>query len=162
MEHTLSRRGFLTGGRATTAPRPAGPRPPWAVADFAQRCDGCGACVTACPLRLIETDSDRRPAMNFNQGGCDFCGACARACPSGALGQSGTPATAWPHKAVVGAGCLAVKGVTCQVCADFCEPRALHLPLMVGGRRLPLIKTTTCTGCGGCVAPCPTHAITLA
>ncbi|MBF0324843.1 MAG: 4Fe-4S dicluster domain-containing protein [Alphaproteobacteria bacterium] len=66
-----------------------------------------------------------------------------------------------PKVAVVAAGCLAVRGVTCVACADPCEPRALRIRPMLGGRAMPMIDAATCTGCGDCLAVCPVGALSL-
>ena len=48
----------------------------------AARCDGNGACVTACPTGAIRLD----PATwSLDAGACIFCGACARACEPQAI-----------------------------------------------------------------------------
>jgi ferredoxin-type protein NapF len=66
-----------------------------------------------------------------------------------------------PKIAVVAAGCLAVRGTTCVACADPCEPRALRIRPMLGGRAMPMIDISACTGCGDCLAVCPVGALSL-
>ena len=66
-----------------------------------------------------------------------------------------------PWKAAVSEACLAQSGVQCRACEDFCEPRALRFRLALGGRATPQIDLETCTGCGACVEPCPSGAISL-
>jgi len=63
--------------------------------------------------------------------------------------------------AVVAGGCLAVRGVTCVACADPCAPRALRVRPMLGGRGMPMIDVSTCTGCGDCLSVCPVGALSL-
>ena len=48
----------------------------------ADRCDGCGKCVAACPLHAVSMDG-KAPVVDT--GRCIFCGDCARSCASGAL-----------------------------------------------------------------------------
>lgn len=67
-----------------------------------------------------------------------------------------------PQVAVLGTGCLAVNGVMCGTCSDPCEPRALRVRPLGGGRALPIIDTATCTGCGECVSVCPVGALSVA
>jgi ferredoxin-type protein NapF len=66
-----------------------------------------------------------------------------------------------PKVAVVAGGCLAVRGVACVACADPCEPRALRIRPMLGGRAMPMVESETCTGCGDCLKVCPVGAISL-
>ena len=56
----------------------------------AERCSGCGRCVSACPLDLISLETEfpagwgrKRAVLNAER--CLGCGVCARACPIGAL-----------------------------------------------------------------------------
>lgn len=63
--------------------------------------------------------------------------------------------------AQLAANCLAVGGVACSVCADPCEPRALRVRPLLGGRALPVIDMDSCTGCGDCVRLCPVGALSV-
>jgi ferredoxin-type protein NapF len=63
--------------------------------------------------------------------------------------------------AAVGHGCLAARAVTCGTCADPCEPRALRIRPLLGGRALPVIDAMACTSCGDCLSVCPAGALSL-
>lgn len=63
--------------------------------------------------------------------------------------------------ATVGGACLAARGITCGTCSDPCEPRALRLRPLLGGRALPVIDAAACSGCGDCLAVCPVGALSL-
>ena len=153
-----SRRGFLRG-----RPRPrAEIRPPWSLPEsaFIDRCTRCGDCLTACPEKILVLGDGGFPTVDFARGECTFCGACAAACqPLVLVRREGLPA--WPYKALVGEACLPRRGVECRVCGDFCDVRAIRFPPRLGGSPLPEVNLETCTGCGACVAPCPTAAITI-
>ena len=153
-----SRRGFLRG-----RPRPrAEIRPPWSLPEsaFIDRCTRCGDCLTACPQKILAVGDGGFPTVDFTRGECTFCGACAAACqPLALVRREGL--SAWPYKALVSDSCLPRSGIECRVCGDFCDVRAIRFAPRLGGSPLPAIDKDTCTGCGACVAPCPTAAITI-
>jgi len=50
---------------------------------IADKCTGCGACVSECPSQVISAGDDAKSVIDENQ--CVECGACADACPSEAI-----------------------------------------------------------------------------
>lgn len=66
-----------------------------------------------------------------------------------------------PLRADIGDGCLARRGVTCRTCGERCEAGAITFSLQLGGIALPRIGADACTGCGECIADCPSAAIGL-
>ena len=91
---------------------------------------------------------------------CTFCSDCVASCqPQALLRAEDQPP--WSCKAVIGEDCLPRQGVECRVCGDFCDARAIRFPPRLGGSPLPAVDETRCTGCGACVAPCPTAAIAI-
>lgn len=154
----LSRRAFFRG-----RPRPRiEKRPPWALteSEFIDHCTRCNDCIKACPTHILVVGDGGYPTVDFREGECTFCGDCVTACqPKALLRTEGQPA--WPYKAVIGEDCLPRQGVECRVCGDFCDARAIRFPPRQGGSPLPEVDTEKCTGCGACVAPCPTVAVTI-
>ena len=135
-------------------------RPPWTPPE-ADLPTAAPAVAIACPP-CPQTSSSRArglSAVDFSRGACDFCGACADACPESLF--TGRDSTPWNVKARVGADCLSTRGVTCRVCAEWCDARAIRFRLEVGGRAHPEISDAACTGCGECVAVCPANAIAM-
>ncbi|VAX20767.1 hypothetical protein MNBD_NITROSPINAE01-1187 [hydrothermal vent metagenome] len=134
------------------------PKPPWAVTDFNEKCDRCGDCATACPTGVIslypkETgDMAGVPYLNFLSSMCDFCGDCAIACKPNAINRETGKKNL--GLAVANNACLVTKNVICDVCLDYCQERAITIaPGVIK------IDAGKCTGCGSCVAPCPTRAL---
>lgn len=154
----LSRRAFFRG-----RPRPrVEQRPPWALPehDFIDRCTRCNECLKACPTHILTVGDGGYPTVDFRIGECTFCGDCVSTCQPKALERL-EDKPAWSYKAVAGETCLPRQGIDCRVCGDFCDSRAIRFQPRLGGSPLPEINEALCNGCGACVAPCPTAAITV-
>lgn len=158
MKRALSRKDFFA---ATWRSGASSVRPPWVPleSDFTDICTTCGDCIAACPQKILARGRAGYPVVEFARGACNFCGACAEICPEKLYAARDT--TPWTIKARVGAECLSARGVTCRVCAEWCDARAIRFRLEVGGRAYPEISDNACTGCGGCVAVCPANAIAM-
>jgi len=148
----------VTDGKGTDATRP-----PWSdERHLAAACDACGDCVPACELELISIDNGGLPVLSFLSEGCSLCGDCLSACAAGAIGSlRESQAAAFPHRLDVSTRCLSLKGVSCRLCEDACEARAIRFRLMTEGRALAMVSAERCTGCGTCLAVCPESAFDL-
>jgi ferredoxin-type protein NapF len=157
------RRSFLRGRLAGASMARAVPRPPWALdeAAFSDACTRCGDCVKACPQQVLRAGDGGYPQIHFDARGCTFCGECVRACTTPALSRPRSEAP-WSLKASIGAACLALQRIECRVCGERCDARAIRFRPTLGGVAQPVLDAAACTGCGDCVAPCPTRAITVA
>ncbi|MBP2302187.1 ferredoxin-type protein NapF [Azospirillum picis] len=152
----LRRRGFLRG-RPQTAPEPI--RPPWSrPGRFADLCTRCGACADACPEAILHRGDGGYPQVDFARGECSFCGACADACTEPVFDRS---LPAWSLRPAVAPSCLAARRVVCRSCQDACPESAIRFIPAAGGAAVARIADDACTGCGACVAACPTGAVTL-
>ncbi|MEW8506136.1 MAG: ferredoxin-type protein NapF [Candidatus Thiodiazotropha sp.] len=139
-------------------------RPPWAIEEisFVEQCNRCGDCIEACRAKIIRKGSGGYPAIDFNRGQCTFCGDCVKRCEPQALAFPGDPALPpWSLGIEIEPSCLSLNGVVCRSCGDICEERAIRFQLQTGGRSKPLPDLSLCSGCGACVAVCPSHSITV-
>lgn len=141
-------------------------RPPWALAeaDFLERCTRCAACINVCPTHLLIKGSGGFPEADFTPGhapdGCTFCGKCLSACQDGALRAVDGQAV-WTLQAAFGDACLATNNVVCRTCGEACDARAISFPPRLGAVARPQLTAAACTGCGACLADCPTQAIQM-
>ena len=132
---------------------------PWAVEDFETACQRCDDCINVCEEAVLKTGDGGFPTIDFSRGACTFCGACASACRYGALDAGRSPA--WTLKARLTGNCVSASGVTCRSCGDTCDTSAIRFRLQVGGRATPQFEEAACTGCGACIAICPTAALSI-
>jgi len=158
MPSAISRRalfGRILGG-------PAQLRPPWAYPDhvFTESCSHCGACIEACPERILTLGHAGYPIVDFKHGACTFCGACRDACPEHCF-ESGEVKRPWDLEASVQPSCLESKGIACRMCEAACEHSALRFRPRIGGGSSATIDRESCTGCGSCLAHCPFGAIVI-
>ncbi len=159
MAASIDRRGFFRGIAGAPAPQ----RPPWALPEhqFTSACDGCGACIGACPQAILVPAAGGLPRIDFSRGGCTFCGQCVDACGRRAF-AAGTAPAAWDLQAWISPACLEPQGIACRVCETACGEAALRFRPMPGGRARVIVVHGRCTGCGACVAACPANAIQIA
>lgn len=157
----LQRRFFLRGRVAAPVPKRA-PRPPWALleVDFINRCTRCDACLPVCPEGILVRGDGGFPEVRFDQRGCSECGACVEACAPHALLRV-ADSLPWTWRPQFSSACLAQRRVECRVCGERCEHDAIRFKPVLGGVANPVLVVDQCTGCGACVAPCPTQAIQL-
>ncbi|MGL4448865.1 ferredoxin-type protein NapF [Shewanella sp.] len=136
-------------------------RPPWVrdTIEFTDVCTRCAACIDVCETHIIFKGDGGFPEISFKENECTFCTLCAKACPEPVFDLTQT--APWQHKATILDTCLTYQGICCQSCKDACEPRAIRFTPSIGQVPSPKIDVELCTGCGACVAPCPSQAILL-
>lgn len=134
---------------------------PWLVeqSSFTDDCTRCGKCIEHCESNIIIKGDGGFPTIDFSRGECTFCYQCARACPEPLF--SAEHENPWSAKATISSNCLAFHQIECRSCGDMCEPLAITFRLRPGDVALPTIDIADCTGCGACVAACPSTAITV-
>lgn len=154
-------RSFAKGLGQTREESPLLVRPPYGESEsaFQNKCPECEnkACVTSCDEKIIFIGEDGTPALTFNQNGCTFCDECANICPEDVLSLENR------HNAeqlnalfcISLEACVAHHGVICSACKEPCIDDAI----LFNGLFNPVIDDERCTGCGFCMARCPTQAI---
>ncbi|ARN73322.1 ferredoxin-type protein NapF [Oceanicoccus sagamiensis] len=159
MPMDLQRRHFLRG-KVGTHKQPT--RMPWLIDidQFSSTCTQCEQCITSCKENIIVKGDGGFPEVNFALGECTFCGDCASVCPEPLFNQSDDKAP-WDYRASINNTCLTYNNVSCQSCQDSCEPRAIVFEYTIGKPPTPSISSEACTGCGACVATCPSQAIDI-
>ncbi len=161
----ISRRHFLfaASGRAQEAADKQLPILPWAdSADVVSHCTGCLTCVQACPEEIIIAQG-ALVTVDFSKNGCSFCEACAEVCdePVFAPVETRELSKPWHGLANISKACLTLTGVICQSCFDFCDQSAIRFSLNSSAIATPAILEDLCTGCGFCIASCPSSAISI-
>lgn len=155
----MDRRGFFR----RLSGKERGIRPPGAKPEksFIEFCNGCGACIKACPEKLIQLNSDKLPIVSFANKGCTFCGQCSAACDQNAFIADIDQEDVWTWRARVSARCLDKNGIVCRACEASCEMNAIKFRPVLGGRTDVSVLLADCNGCGECIASCPSGAIAM-
>ncbi len=173
----LSRRNFLgalAGGVVALALRRAAAgktmsiRPPGARPEdeFTGLCARCGACIRACPYRILRPDVGEggltgflTPTLDYSKAHCfEYCNECSQICPTGAIERL---ALAAKRNRAIGLAeirrekCIAWEyGQYCMVCHEFCPYLAID-SVEQNGVECPVVKPEMCRGCGACQVNCP-------
>jgi ferredoxin-type protein NapG len=146
-------------------------RPPGAnrTDEFLELCNGCGACVSACPYKAIyltaakTTAGEASPEMFPSVSACRLCEdtPCIAACDTGALMPLERQDIRLAHLRVVAENCWAANGTDpdCDACAQACPVRARAISVSSG--RAPILFESGCTGCGLCYHACLSPAKAL-
>ncbi len=136
-------------------------RPPWSRGEgaFVDLCTRCGRCAEACPVEIVVKGHGGFPTVDFARGGCTLCHACVDACRDGCFDRSAPEP--WLLRAAIGDACVEERGVTCRMCEEACEARAIRFTPRRGGGSTASVCAEVCTGCGVCVQVCPVRAIAV-
>lgn len=132
-------------------------RPPYAVVDTTfEACKTCEAmCVGVCEEKIIQREPTGLPFLNFSANGCSDCHKCLDACTPNVLNN--------PERFIQGKArismmsCMSHQDTICFSCKEPCLDNAI----VFEGMFRPIIIPDKCTGCGYCVAVCPSAAIAI-
>ena len=152
-----TRRGFFGALGSLFKENKSPIRPPYAsVAATFDECRSCeGMCSSACEENIIRRDEKGIPYLDFKIGGCSDCSKCLEACVPDVLND---PERFISAKVRINTTlCMAHNGTICSACKDPCLENAI----MFKGLFEPIVIPDLCTGCGYCVAPCPTEAMVV-
>ena len=134
-------------------------RPPYLLSEsFLQsECPQCEskACAASCDEAIIVIAADGTPILNFTRSGCTFCEECALACEAGVLDLEKGVQSINARFVISTESCMAHHGTICFACKEPCMEDAI----LFAGLFNPVIDDARCTGCGFCLARCPTRAI---
>lgn len=135
--------------------------------NFESRCTACQLCVSQCPEKVLRPSTDLgsflQPQMAYDQGYCRMaCTRCSEVCPAGAI----QPVTK-EQKTAISIGlavtlhdnCISAQDVNCGSCARHCPAQAITM-VESGGKTLPVVNESKCTGCGACEYYCPARPMT--
>lgn len=126
------------------------------------KCTACGACVTACPRKLImlipqnqhvhiicssKAKNPLAKQLCGTEKPCIGCGLCSRKCPVQAITVENNLARIDYNKCI-----------DCGLCATVCPTKAIG-DIKAGKRKKAEIVAEKCIGCTICAKICPTKAI---
>ncbi|MGQ0287302.1 ferredoxin-type protein NapF [Pasteurellaceae bacterium 22721_9_1] len=156
--HQISRRGLFRGLLGSTEKAlqktqlRTAIRPPFAAEEnlFLTACDGCGDCVKACDLGLIQIEQNKA-ILDLSYASCTLCGDCAKSCTRYALHPSFKADT--EQRPVFTSNCVQHSQQVCTDCQQACPQQAISPTL--------LVNSELCNGCGECRLACFASAIQL-
>lgn len=142
-------------------------KPPGArsLKSFTSHCTACQLCVSACKNNVLFPSSKlttwMQPEMRFEQGYCrPECTECSKVCPAGAIKPISMPdksSVQIGHAVTMYDNCLVnTDQIECGNCARHCPTGAILMTdVNKNGRKLPIVNTERCIGCGACEYLCP-------
>ena len=135
---------------------------------FYSHCTACQLCIAVCPNGVLRpaTSLDRlmKPEMSYERGYCrPECTRCSEVCPAGAIvkiDRADKSSTQIGHAVWVKENCVVLTdNVSCGNCARHCPSGAIQMvpsdPDNPSSRKIPVVNTERCIGCGACENLCP-------
>ncbi len=144
---------------------PAGAR---SQRNFYNHCTGCQLCVSVCPNQVLRPSANlttlMQPEMSYERGYCrPECTKCTEVCPTGAIlpiTKIDKSSIQIGHAVWIEKNCVVLTDeVSCGNCARHCPVGAISMvsqnPKDELSRKIPVINTERCIGCGACENLCP-------
>lgn len=132
-------------------------RPPYAALNETfDACKTCEAmCVVACEEKIICIDGHKTPFLDFKTTGCSDCHKCLEVCTPNVLSDPQRFISG--HAKISMTSCMSHHETICFTCKEPCLENAI----VFKGMFHPIILPEKCTGCGYCIAVCPSAAIEM-
>lgn len=140
------------------------------IRNFSQHCVACQLCVSACPNDVLRPSTKletlMQPEASYERGYCrPECTRCSEVCPAGAIlkiDKAEKSAIQVGHAVWIKENCVALTDdVECGNCARHCPVGAITMvpndPDNADSRKIPVVNTERCIGCGACENLCPSR-----
>lgn len=136
--------------------------------NMANHCTACQLCVSVCPNQVLRPSTDlmklMQPEMSYERGYCrPECVKCSEVCPAGAIrpiSKEDKSSLQIGHAVWIKENCIPLTdGMECGNCERHCPTGAIQMVPSVAtdssSRKVPVINTEHCIGCGACENLCP-------
>lgn len=136
--------------------------------NMANHCTACQLCVSVCPNQVLRPSTDlmklMQPEMSYERGYCrPECVKCSEVCPAGAIrpiSKEDKSSLQIGHAVWIKENCIPLTdGMECGNCERHCPTGAIQMVPSVAtdssSRKVPVINTERCIGCGACENLCP-------
>lgn len=138
--------------------------------NFATHCTACQLCVSVCSNQVLRPSTDlmklMQPEMSYERGYCrPECTKCSEVCPTGAIRpitKADKSAIQIGHAVWIKENCICITdNMDCGNCARHCPTGAIQMvssdPQNQESRKIPVVNTERCIGCGACENLCPSR-----
>lgn len=137
------------------------------IRNLNRHCTACQLCISECPNGVLRPSTDlghfMQPESSYERGYCrPECTRCSEVCPAGAIikiSKEEKSAIQIGHAVWVKENCVPLTyGVECGNCERHCPTGAITMvESKENGKKIPVINTERCIGCGACENLCPSR-----